>query len=63
MGAGDWEPMTGIGGEDNIGGEKLRELRCLDVGGILSIICILKFPVINARAVLERVTVAAVAST
>lgn len=50
--------------EDSIvGGEKVRELRCLVVGGIISIIYILKFLIINKRVVLERMTVIAGAST
>lgn len=41
--------------EDNIvGGEKVRELRCPVVGGIVSIIYILKFLIIYKRVVLER---------
>lgn len=45
-----------------IGGDKVRELRCLVVGGIISIIYILKFLIINKRVVLERMTVIAGAS-
>lgn len=49
--------------EDNIvGGEKVRELRCPVVGGIVSIIYILKFLIIYKRVVLERKTVLAGAS-
>lgn len=41
--------------------EKFRELRCLGVGGIVSVY-IWKFPIVNTRGVLENVTMTAVAS-